>query len=133
VAIFRWDAPLFFANSGIFRESVRELVRREQPRWIVLQCEAITDVDVTAADMLERLDTELNDQGVNMAFVELRSRLEERLHRYGLFTTLDRTHVFPSIERALAAIEAEAASAGEAGGSAQGDPPELPEPLPPTE
>ena len=133
VVIFRWEAPLFFANAGIFRESVRELVHRERPRWIVLQCEAITDIDVTAADMLERLDTELNDQGVNMAFVELRSRLEERLHRYGLFTTLDRTHVFPSIERALAAIEAEAASAGEAGGSAEGDPPELPEPLPPTE
>jgi high affinity sulfate transporter 1 len=133
VVIFRWEAPLFFANAGIFRESVRELVRRERPRWIVLQCEAITDVDVTAADMLERLDTELNDKGVNMAFVELRSRLEERLHRYGLFTTLDRTHVFPSIERALVAIESEAASAGGAGGSAEGDPPELPEPLPPTE
>ena len=133
VVIFRWEAPLFFANAGIFRESVRELVRHDRPRWIVLQCEAITDVDVTAADMLERLDIELNDQGVNMAFVELRTRLQELLHRYGLFTTLDRTHVFPSIERALAAIEAGAASAGEAGGSAESDPPELPEPLPPTE
>ena len=133
VVIFRWEAPLFFANAGIFREAVRELARHDRPSWIVLQCEAITDVDVTAADMLERLDTELNDQGVNMAFVELRTRLQELLHRYGLFTTLDRTHVFPSIERALAAIEAEAASGGEAGGSAQGDPPELPEPLPPTE
>ena len=133
VVIFRWEAPLFFANAGIFREAVRELARHDRPSWIVLQCEAITDVDVTAADMLERLDTELNDQGVNMAFVELRTRLQELLHRYGLFTTLDRTHVFPSIERALAVIEAEAASAGGAGGSAEGDPPELPEPLPPTE
>ena len=132
VVIFRWEAPLFFANAGIFREAVRELARHDRPSWIVLQCEAITDVDVTAADMLERLDTELNDQGVNMAFVELRTRLQELLHRYGLFTTLDRTHVFPSIERALAVIEAEAASAGGAGGSAEGDPPELPEPLPPT-
>ena len=106
VVIFRWEAPLFFANAGIFREAVRELARHDRPSWIVLQCEAITDVDVTAADMLERLDTELNDQGVNMAFVELRTRLQELLHRYGLFTTLDRTHVFPSIERALAVIEA---------------------------
>ena len=133
VVIFRWEAPLFFANAGIFREAVRELARHDRPRWIVLQCEAITDVDVTAADMLERLDTELNDQGVNMAFVELRTRLQELLHRYGLFTTLDRTHVFPSIERALAAIEDRSRLSRRSGrASAEGDPPELPEPLPPT-
>ena len=87
VMIFRWEAPLFFANAGIFREAVRELARHDRPRWIMLQCEAITDVDVTAADMLERLDTELNDKGVNVAFVELRTRLQELLHRYGLFAT----------------------------------------------
>ena len=56
VVVFRWEAPLFFANSGIFRQQVRRLVRRRRPRWVVLQCEAITDIDVTAADMLERLD-----------------------------------------------------------------------------
>jgi high affinity sulfate transporter 1 len=133
VVVLRWEAPLFFANSGIFQEMVRELVRLEHPRWLVLQCEAVTDVDVTAADMLERLDTELNDQGVNIAFVELRGRLQDLLHRYGLFATLDRTHVFPSIETALAAIEVEGVSAVEPGGPAEGDPPELPEALPPSE
>jgi MFS superfamily sulfate permease-like transporter len=131
VVILRWEAPLFFANAGIFRELVRELVRTEHPRWIVLQCEAITDVDVTAADMLEHLDLELNEDGVNLAFVELRGRLQDLLHRYGLFATLDRTHVFPSIETALAAIEAD--SALEPGRAPAGDGPELPEALPPAE
>ena len=56
----------------------------EQPRWIVLQCEAITDIDVTAADMLKGLDIELNAQGIHIAFVELRSRLQELILRYGL-------------------------------------------------
>ena len=126
VVIFRWEAPLFFANAGIFREAVRELARHDRPSWIVLQCEAITDVDVTAADMLERLDTELNDQGVNMAFVELRTRLQELLHRYGLFTTLDRTHVFPSIERALAVIEAESRLSRRSGRLGRGRPPRAP-------
>ena len=47
--------------------------RARQPRWVVLQCEAITDVDLTAADMLRRLDDELNANGVHLAFVELRA------------------------------------------------------------
>jgi high affinity sulfate transporter 1 len=128
VVVYRWEAPLFFANAGIFRQEIRRLVRTRKPGWIVLQCEAITDVDVTAADMLERLDQELNDQGVNIAFVELRDRLEDLLHRYGLFATLDRRHVFSTIEAALAGIEAEQdGSALEAGGTSADDPPELAE------
>ena len=134
VVIFRWEAPLFFANAGIFREQIRTLVLHRRPEWIVLQCEAVTDVDVTAADMLEDLDNELNDQGVHLAFVELRGRIEDLLHRYGMFATLDRSHIFPTIGMALAAIDAEQGNSDlEAGGAPQDDPPELPEVSPPAE
>jgi len=109
VLVFRWEAPLFFANAGIFRQQVRRLVRERHPRWVVLQCEAITDIDVTAADMLDRLDTELNAQGIHMAFVELRTRLHDLVYRYGLFETLDREHFYASIDDALVAIEGEEA------------------------
>jgi len=107
VLVFRWEAPLFFANAGIFRQQVRRLVHRHRPRWFVLQCEAITDIDVTAADMLERLDVELNGQGVNMAFVELRDRLKDRVLRYGLLETLDRDHFYPSIRQAIDGLRVE--------------------------
>jgi high affinity sulfate transporter 1 len=110
VVVFRWEAPLFFANSGIFRQQIRGLVLRRRPRWIVLQCEAITDIDVTAADMLRRLDLELNAQGVNIALVELRDRLQDLIVRYGLDDTLDREHVYPSVVTALEAIGREAAA-----------------------
>jgi MFS superfamily sulfate permease-like transporter len=106
VLIFRWEAPLFFANSGMFRQRLRHLVREHRPRWIVLQCEAITDVDVTAAEMLERLDLELNADGIHLAFVQLRARLHDLLSQYGLLGTLDRDHFFQTIDEALAAIEA---------------------------
>jgi high affinity sulfate transporter 1 len=109
VLLFRWEAPLFFANAGLFRQQVRRLVRERQPRWVVLQCEAVTDIDVTAADMLERLDTELNAQGIHMAFVELRTRLQDLVYRYGLFETLDRDHFYGSIDDALLAIKSEEA------------------------
>ncbi len=105
IVVFRWEAPLFFANAGMFRQQVRQLVRERKPRWVILQCEAITDIDVTAADVLEQLDLELNAQGINIAFVELRSRLKDLVYHYGLFATLDRDHFYDSIEAALAEID----------------------------
>ncbi len=106
VLVFRWEAPLFFANAGMFRDQVRALVRDRSPRWVILQCEAITDIDVTAADVLEQLDLELNAQGVNIAFVELRSRLKDLVYDYGLFATLDADHFYLTIDEALADIDA---------------------------
>ena len=108
VVVYRWEAPLFFANANMLREQIRRLVRDGRTTWIVLQCEAITDIDVTAADMLEQLDLELNAQGIHVAFVQLRERLQDLVYRYGLFETLDRDHFYNSIDEALAAIEAEA-------------------------
>jgi high affinity sulfate transporter 1 len=104
IIVYRWEAPLFFANAGAFRRQIRDLVRQRQPRWVVVQCEAVTDVDLTAGAMLEQLDKELNAEGVHMAFVELRSRLQDLVKRYGLFETLDRDHFYASVDVALAAI-----------------------------
>ena len=105
MVVYRWEAPLFFANSGIFADQVRELVQERRPAWVVLQCEAITDIDVTAAGMLERLDNELNAKGVHLAFVELRTRLRDLVHDYGLLHTLDRDHFYASIDEALTDID----------------------------
>ena len=114
VVVYRWEAPLFFANAGTFREQIRKLARERQPRWIVLQCEAVTDVDVSAAEMLEQLDNELNAEGIHLAFAELRSRLQDLTLRYGLLETLDRDHFYPTLEAALRAIRAEDAASGQA-------------------
>ncbi|MFN8105234.1 MAG: SulP family inorganic anion transporter [Acidimicrobiia bacterium] len=107
VVVYRWEAPLFFANAGAFRQQIRKLVRERGPGWVVVQCEAITDIDVTAAAMLEQLDQELNDAGIHMAFVELRTRLAGLVQRYGLFETLDHDHFYPTTEAALEAIAAD--------------------------
>jgi high affinity sulfate transporter 1 len=124
VVVYRWEAPLFFANSGIFMQAIRKLVREQHPRWIVVQCEAITDIDVTAADMLERLDLELNAQGVHLAFVEMRRRLQDLVVDYGLHETLDRDHFYPSIDAALADLARLGPDAdGRADGEPDGTPP----------
>jgi high affinity sulfate transporter 1 len=106
VVVYRWEAPLFFANAGAFREQIRKIVRERKPRWVVLQCEAITDVDVTAAEMLEQLDNELNAAGTHLAFAEMRTRLQDLTLRYGLLETLDREHFYPTLETALEQVQA---------------------------
>lgn len=106
VVVYRWEAPLFFANAGTFRQQIRHLARDRRPEWVVIQCEAVTDVDVTAAEMLEQLDNELNAAGVHMAFAEMRGRLQDLTLRYGLLETIDREHFYPTIEAALEEIEA---------------------------
>jgi len=120
IVVYRWEAPLFFANAGAFRRQMRDFVRERDPRWIVLQCEAITDIDVTAAEMLERLDTELNGLGVHLAFVELRERLRELLLDYGLLAVLDQGHFYGSLDEALTAIAAADAAPDEAHGEETG-------------
>ena len=66
LVIFRFDAPLFFANARTFRDQVRRARGGEPPPpWIVVAAEPITDVDTTAADMLADLDEELNAQGIS--------------------------------------------------------------------
>jgi hypothetical protein len=83
----------------------RERHTRDRDRaWVVLQCAAITDIDVTAAEMLERLDNELNAAGVHIAFAGMRTRLQEITLRYGLLETLDRDHFFPTVQAAVDAI-----------------------------
>ncbi|HJW74501.1 MAG TPA: sulfate permease [Thermoleophilia bacterium] len=106
IVVYRWEAPLFFANANRFRQQIRHLVRERHPSWVILQCEAITDIDVTAAEMLEQLDNELNAAGIHIAFAEMRHRLQARTWRYGLFETLDRDHFYPTLETALDAVRA---------------------------
>jgi MFS superfamily sulfate permease-like transporter len=107
VAVFRWEAPLFFANCSSFRTQVRRIASSRPVSWVVIQCEAVTDVDVSAAQMLEQLDRELNARGVHLAFVELRSRLQTLIRKYELFDQIDQQHIYPSLDAALFAIREE--------------------------
>ncbi len=64
LVIFRFDAPLMFANAKTFRDEIRRLAAASPaPRWIVVAAEPVTDVDTTAADMLRELDDELDKRG----------------------------------------------------------------------
>jgi high affinity sulfate transporter 1 len=104
LVIFRFDAPLFFANSRTFRDQIRHLAATEpRPQWIVIAAEPITDVDTTAADMLGDLDEELNARGTSLVFAELKDPVRDKLERYELIGPLDPEHFFPTLDAALRA------------------------------
>ena len=107
-SIFRFDAPVFFANARTFREQVRALADAEpRPLWIVVAAEPITDVDITAADMLLDLDVALNADGVNLVFAEMKDPVRRKIDRYELTATIDPSHFFPTLEAAIAAYQRE--------------------------
>ncbi|MDX2514927.1 MULTISPECIES: SulP family inorganic anion transporter [Streptomyces] len=105
LVIHRFDAPLFFANARAFRDEIRRLARTEpRPRWIVIAAEPMTDVDTTAADVLEELDRELNAEDVHLVFAELKDPVRHKIERYGLTRTIDPRHFFPTVEAAVHAF-----------------------------
>jgi high affinity sulfate transporter 1 len=108
VVIFRFDAPLFFANAHTFRDQIVRLASAApQPRWIIVAAEPITDVDPTAADVLESVDKRINDLGVALVFAELKDPVRRKLERYELTKTIDPRHFFPTVEAAVAAFHAQ--------------------------
>jgi high affinity sulfate transporter 1 len=108
LVIVRFDAPLIFANATTFRDQIRKLAAAEpRPRWILLAAEPLTDVDTTAADMLEDLDQDLNDHGTSLVFAELKDPVRRKIERYGLDHSFEPGHFFPTIEAAVTAFRAE--------------------------
>jgi MFS superfamily sulfate permease-like transporter len=104
--LYRWDAPLFFANAQAFQERVLELVDEadETPRWIAVAAEPVTDVDTTAADMLEELITELHRRGTELHFAELKGPTKDRLVTYGIFGRLGAGHFHPTVGATVSAF-----------------------------
>ena len=106
LVIFRFDSPLFFANANTFRDSILALADADpSPQWIVVAAEPITDIDTTAADMLEDLDIKLNAKGVSLIFAEMKSPVRTRVERYELTGTIDPEHFYPTISEAVRAYQ----------------------------
>jgi high affinity sulfate transporter 1 len=99
LVLFRWDAPLFFANAEFFKERVLDAVATSPPpvRWLVVAAEPVTSVDVTACDMVAELDQALHAQGIELCFAELKDPVKDKLKRFGLFEQLGENYFFPTI------------------------------------
>jgi high affinity sulfate transporter 1 len=105
LVLFRWDAPLFFANAEFFRERALEAVSQSPApvRWLVVAAEPVTSVDVTAADALVDLDDQLEASGVELCFAELKDPVKDKLKQFGLFPRFGEDAFFPTVGAAVSA------------------------------
>jgi high affinity sulfate transporter 1 len=103
LVLYRFDAPLFFANAGVFRERMlRAVTDAPQPvHTVVVAAEPITDVDTTAADTLIELAHELREGGVELAFAELKGPAKDKLEAYGLLELIGEHLFFPTVGAAV--------------------------------
>ena len=103
LVVYRFDAPLIFANARVFGMALRAIAEeRPDLRWLVVAAEPITDVDTTASDMLQELDVWLNERGVSLIFAEMKDPVREKIERYELTRTIDPAHFFRTLDEAVA-------------------------------
>ncbi|HTS56039.1 MAG TPA: SulP family inorganic anion transporter [Terriglobales bacterium] len=108
VAIYRFGAALFYANVGRLSEEIRELAGdglSSRLRWLVIDAEAIPNIDYTAAHVVRDLQAQLKTSGVRLALARVATSLESDLARHRLLDVIGSESIFPSLHDALAACE----------------------------
>jgi high affinity sulfate transporter 1 len=103
LVLFRWDAPLFFANAELFHERVLDAVSKSPMpvHWVVIAAEPVTSVDVTSADAICELDDTLHAAGTELCFAEMKDPVKDKLKRFGLFTRFGEQTFFATLGEAV--------------------------------
>ncbi|MGF6305647.1 high affinity sulfate transporter 1 [Paraburkholderia sp. WC7.3d] len=103
LVLFRWDAPLFFANAEQFQQRLLEAVA-ESPspvRRVVVAAEPVTSVDVTSADMLRDLTRTLDERGIALHFAEMKDPVRDKLRRFELTDLIGDACFHPTVGSAV--------------------------------
>ncbi len=105
LVVYRYDAPLFFANAENFRERALAAVdENEHPvKWFVLNAEANVEVDLTALDALDQLRAELESRGVEFAMARVKQDLRDSLEAAGLVDKIGEDRIFMTLPTAVEA------------------------------
>lgn len=103
LVVYRYDAPLFFANAEDFRTRVTAAIAAEPApvEWVLVNMEANVEIDLTAVDMLEELRAELAKQGIVLALARVKRDLAVYLDRAGLTARVGPEHIFPTLPTAV--------------------------------
>lgn len=103
LVLFRWDAPLFFANAELFHQRVLEAVAQSPTavRRIVVTAEPVTSIDVTSADMLAELEQTLRESGIELRFAEMKDPVKDKLKRFELFERFGAASFHPTVGAAV--------------------------------
>lgn len=103
LVLFRWDAPLFFANAELFHQRILGAIA-ESPtpvRRIIITAEPVTSIDVTSADMLAEFEHTLTRSGIELRFAEMKDPVKDKLRRFELFDRFGGANFYPTIGSAV--------------------------------
>lgn len=108
LVIYRYDAPLCFANAENFKRRALEAIEAETTpvEWFVLNTEAIVEVDITAIDTLAELQSELATRSITFAMTRVKQDLYVQLKRSGLLQKMGSEHIYLTIHTAIAGFAA---------------------------
>jgi high affinity sulfate transporter 1 len=103
LVLFRWDAPLFFANAELFHQRLLEAVAQSPTpvKRIIVTAEPVTSIDVTSADMLAELERSLEESGIEICFAEMKDPVKDKLKRFELFDRFGAANFHPTIGAAV--------------------------------
>ncbi|NOR02515.1 sulfate permease [Mycolicibacterium fortuitum] len=106
LVVYRYDAPLFFANAENFRERALAAVEAADGpvEWFVLNAEAQVDPDLTAVDALEQLRRDLTARGIVFAMARVKSDLRDDLVAAGFIDRVGADRIFPTLPTAVEAF-----------------------------
>jgi len=101
--LFRWDAPLFFANAQLFQEEVLKQIALSstQVQRIIIASEPMTSIDITSADMLAELKNTLESMHVDLHFAEMKDPVKDKLKQFEMIPVLGNTIFHPTIGAAV--------------------------------
>ncbi len=110
LVIYRYDAPLCFANSENFKRRALQAIESEKTpvEWFILNTEAIVEIDITAADMLEQLCRELASRNITVALARVKQDLYLQLKKAGLVETIGANRIYPTLHTAIEAFQSRA-------------------------
>jgi MFS superfamily sulfate permease-like transporter len=104
LVIYRYDAPLCFANAEDFKCRVLKAIEMEVTpvEWLVLNTEAIVEIDITAMDILEELHDELAARGIILAMARVKQDLYAQLKRSKILKKMNEKHIYLTLHSMLA-------------------------------
>jgi len=105
--VYGFNAPLFFANAPYLLDQVRDLISTADPpvKCLLLDAEAIPDIDTTAADTLRELHQELQENGIQLAIARANKPLRETMRLSGLENLIGVNNFYPSVRKGVEACQ----------------------------
>jgi MFS superfamily sulfate permease-like transporter len=109
IDLIRFDGPLFFANASYLEDEINErIINRKKLKHFIIAANGINDMDASGEEMLALVLQRLRSAGYGVSFSGINESVMEVLKRTHLYEEIGRSNIYPTMEKAIAAVHAQA-------------------------